>query len=63
MEVPSGLASVLRIAGILLILFAVVDVVLARAFSIDITGVSWSPLAAGLAGIVMLKIFRVDDEH
>jgi hypothetical protein len=62
MEVPEGLATVLRWIGMLLILFALVDVVLGRFFGIDITGVPWSPIAAGLAGWVLLKFFGKGDD-
>jgi hypothetical protein len=62
MEVPEGLATALRWIGILLILFAIIDAVLGRIFGIDITGVSWSPLAAGITGGVMLRVFGEGDD-
>jgi len=62
MQVPQGLATALSGLGILLILFAIVDVVLGRFFEIDITGVSWSPLAAGILGSVLLRVFSESDE-
>lgn len=57
MEVPQGVATALRVLGVLLIIFAIVDVVLARVFAIDLTGVTWSPIAAGIAGSVLLRFF------
>lgn len=62
MDVPQGLAITLRWVGILLILFAIVDVVLGRIFALDITGVSWSPLVSGIAGSALLKFFGSDDD-
>jgi hypothetical protein len=62
MGVPEGLATALRWIGILLILFAIIDVVLGRIFGIDITGVPWSPLATGITGGILLKFFGDDDD-
>ena len=62
MDVPNGLAIGLRVLGVLLIIFAIVDVVLGRVFAIDITGVTWSPIAAGLAGGALLRIFGGGDD-
>ena len=60
MEVPHGVAVVLRVFGILLILFALVDFGLSWV-GIDITGVSWSPLVAGGLGSVIWRVFRSAD--
>ena len=62
MEVPQGFATAMSWLGILLIVFAIVDVVLGRGFQIDITGVSWSPLAAGLTGGLLLRVFSAADD-
>jgi hypothetical protein len=64
MEIPQGLATALWWIGILLIVFAVVDFGLAWV-GVDITGVRWSPLVAGVLGSVLCRFFRgaVDDEE
>jgi hypothetical protein len=62
MDIPHGLATTLRWVGILLILFAILDVVLGRIFAIDITGVSWSPLVSGIAGGTLLKFFGSNED-
>lgn len=62
MDVSQGVAIGLRVLGFLLILFAIVDVVLGRVFEIDITGVTWSPIVAGLAGGALLRIVGGGDD-
>lgn len=62
MDVPQGVATTLRWVGILLIVFAIVDVVLGRFFGRDITGVAWSPLVSGIAGGALLKFFGSEEE-
>lgn len=62
MEIPQGLATALRWFGILLILFAILDVVLGRIFAIDVTGVPWSPVLSGIIGGALLKYFGSEDE-
>ncbi len=54
MEIPHGLGIAMQWAGILLIVFAFADFGLSVA-GIDITGVGWSPIAAGIAGSLLLK--------
>ena len=60
MEVPHGVAVALRVIGVLLILFALIDFGLSW-IGIDITGVRWSPLVAGGLGSVTWRVFRSDD--
>lgn len=62
MEIPQGLATALRWVGILLILFAILDVVLGRIFAIDVTGVPWSPLVSGFIGGALLKFFGSEED-
>ncbi len=45
----------IRLLGFLLILFAIIDVVAANIFSTDLTGVTWSPIVAGLIGGAILR--------
>jgi hypothetical protein len=64
MEIPHGLATALWWLGILLIVFAVADFGLSWV-GVDITGVRWSPLVAGVLGSVLCRLFRgaVDDDE
>lgn len=62
MGIPQGLATALSLIGLLLVGFGILDVVLANFFEIDITGVSWSPIAAWVSGGLLLKLFSDDDE-
>ena len=52
----------IRLLGFLLILFAIIDIVSARIFSTDITGVSWSPIVSGLIGGVILRFTGGGDD-
>jgi hypothetical protein len=45
--------------GVLLMLIGLADAALARFANFDLTGKSWSPLAFGLAGIVLMWISRL----
>jgi hypothetical protein len=60
MEIPHGVALVLRGIGYLLIVFAIADVVLSYV-GIDLTGVRWSPLVAGGLGLLLTRIFSGGD--
>lgn len=62
MEIPLGLGRALWWLGVLLIGFALIDVVAARVMNFDITGVTWSPLAAGLIGGVLMRFFGGGDD-
>lgn len=57
MKIPQRLAAGLQWLGILLILFAISDLVMSRIFSVEITGVWWSPLLAGAAGGLLIRFF------
>jgi len=46
----------LKILGGLLILFAIIDIVAANIFAIDLTGVMWSPIVAGIGGSLLLRL-------
>jgi hypothetical protein len=48
--------------GVLLIGFAIVDIVSARVFDKDLTGVVWSPFVAGIAGAFLLRFFGDGDD-
>ena len=52
----------IRLLGFLLILFAIIDIVSARIFSTDITGVSWSPIVSGLIGGAILRFTGGGDD-
>ena len=45
--------------GVLLMLIGLADAALARFANFDLTGKNWSPLAFGIAGIVLMWISRL----
>lgn len=61
MKTPQTLAAGLQWMGILLILFAISDLVMSRIFSVEITSVWWTPLVAGVAGGLLIKFFTYGD--
>ncbi|MEL6896070.1 MAG: hypothetical protein AAFP90_08210 [Planctomycetota bacterium] len=48
--------AILYIVGILLIIFGIADFCLFTFAGMDITGVSWSPIAAGITGGIVMRI-------
>ena len=52
----SGGGLIFKLAGGLLILFGIVDFVLYQFFNFDVTGVSWSPVAAGIVGSIIMRM-------
>ena len=50
--------STLRMLGIFFVAFGVIDFACYYALHIDLTGVAWSPYAAGLIGGLLLKKAR-----
>lgn len=48
--------TILKVIGILLMVFGVADLVLCNAGVVDLTGVSWSPWVAMLAGGAIHKL-------
>jgi hypothetical protein len=55
---PTGTARLLYIAGLVLMLLCIVDVLLIRFARIDLTGVSWTPIALGSTGILLMQAAR-----
>ena len=51
----------IRGIGILLIIFGVLDFCLWTFGSVDLTGVSWSPIACGVVGSLMLRVGSSDE--
>jgi hypothetical protein len=62
MEASVWVVLGIRLLGFLLILFAIIDIVSARIFSTDITGVSWSPIVSGLIGGAILRFTGGGDD-
>jgi hypothetical protein len=56
MASPISAGAILSWVGLLLMIFAVVDLICANGFGIDLTGVSWSPIAAGIGGNVLYRM-------
>ncbi|MEY3176680.1 MAG: hypothetical protein RLZZ436_4594 [Planctomycetota bacterium] len=56
MSASSGVGAILKICGGLLITFGIIDFSLYTFFAYDLTGFSWSPVAAGVAGSVLMRI-------
>ena len=55
-------AAVIRIVywlGVLLMLVGLADAGLSRLANIDLTGKTWSPMAFGLVGIVLMWVSRL----
>jgi hypothetical protein len=52
----SGGGLIFKLAGGLLILFGIIDFVLYQFFNFDVTGVSWSPVAAGIVGSIIMRM-------
>ncbi|MGV2341420.1 MAG UNVERIFIED_CONTAM: hypothetical protein LVR18_48090 [Planctomycetaceae bacterium] len=52
----SGGFRIFRILGGMLIVFGLVDFGLYQFAGYDLTGVQWSPIAAGIAGSVLMRI-------
>lgn len=55
---PTGTARIFYILGIVLMLLAITDVLLARFARINVTGVTWSPIALGGTGIILMQVAR-----
>jgi hypothetical protein len=62
MEASVWVVLGIRLLAFLLIIFAIVDVVAARVFSTDITGVTWSPIVSGLIGGAILRFTGGGDD-
>jgi hypothetical protein len=62
MEASVWVVLGIRLLGFLLILFAIIDIVSARIFSTEITGVSWSPIVSGLIGGAILRFTGGGDD-
>lgn len=54
----SGGGLVFKMIGGLVIFFGITDFILYRFFDYDLTGVSWSPIAAWIVGSIVMKIGR-----
>ena len=52
----SGGFKIFRILGGMFIVFGLVDFGLYQFAGYDLTGVQWSPIAAGIAGSVLMRI-------
>jgi hypothetical protein len=55
---PTGTARILYILGLVLMLLAITDVLLARFARINVTNVTWSPIALGGTGIILMQVAR-----
>lgn len=52
----SGGGLIFKLVGGLLILLGIVDFALYQFFDVDVTGVSWSPVAAGIVGSMVMRM-------
>ena len=52
----SGGRLIFKLVGGLLILFGITDFVLYQFFDFDVTGVTWSPVAAGIVGSIVMRM-------
>lgn len=55
---PTGTARILYILGIVLMLLCITDVLLLKFAKINLTGVTWSPIALGGTGIILMQVAR-----
>ena len=55
---PTGTARILYLLGIVLMLLCIGDVLLVKYARINLTGVTWSPIALGGTGIILMQVAR-----
>ena len=55
---PTGTARIVYLFGIVLMLLCITDVLLVKYAGKNLTGVTWSPIALGGTGIILMQVAR-----